>query len=156
MRTPSLLATLTVISLAAVPTSVHAQAEQEVLAAIENQMAAWNVGDITTFGTYYAPGVRGFNLDGSLLIVGFNPQMIEAAIQAGVKIELSPRDIDVTLFGSTAVAVGYLDGSLTIPGSPPQEGTWRYSETRVKTDGVWKVVQYHFSALNTPGGGRRQ
>ena len=156
MRTPWLLATLTFVTLVAAPTRVRAQTEQEVLAAIESQLAAWNAGDMTTFGTYYTPEVRGFNLDGGMLIVGFNSQLIEAAIQAGFKVEFTPRDIDITLLGNTAVAVGYLDGSLSVPGSPPQEGTWRYSETRVKTDGVWRVVQYHFSTLNAPGGRRRQ
>ena len=152
MRTPSILPALTVLAAsAALPHDAHPQ-EQEVRAAIEQQMAAWTSGDIEVFGGFYAAETRGFNIDGGMLAMGFNPQMVQAALQAGFVIEFVPRDIDVKVHGETAVAAGYLDGSITIPGGEPQKGTWRYSETRVKIDGVWKVVQYHFSELRLPTG----
>ena len=82
-------------------------------------------------------------------------QMVELALQAGFTVKFTPRDIDVKIIGSTAVAVGYLDGEITIPGGEAQSGTWRYSETRVMEDDTWKVVQYHFSRMSAAMAPRR-
>ncbi len=149
MRIPALIM---VATFAGAP--VQAQ-QEEVLAAIEDQLAAWSAGDIETFATYYDPEVRGFNLDGGPLIAGFNAPMLEAALQAGFAVQFTPRDVQVRIVGSTAVSVGYLDGAITIPGAQAQEGTWRYSDTRVLTDGKWKVVQYHFSQMSPAMAPRR-
>ena len=134
--------------------AVHAQ-EAEVRAAIEEQLSAFSSGDIQGFASFYDSNVRGFNIDGGPLALGFNTQMVETALQAGFAVTFTPRDIDVKIVGTTAIAVGYLDGAITIPGGEPQEGTWRYSETRVKIDGVWKVVQYHFSRMSASMAPRR-
>lgn len=148
MRIPS-VATLALAGGALLlPTGAAAQVD-DVKAAIRDELAAWNSGDVTTFGSFFAEQARGFNLDGGQVIVGFNARLIEAALAAGFAIHLEPRDIDVKIYGHMAVTVAYMDGSITLPGGEPQEGTWRYSETRIEQDGVWKVVQYHFSPLTT-------
>jgi len=126
--------------------AVQAQ-EDEVRAAMLATLAAWNAGEVAEFGAFFASETRGFNLDGGLLIKGFNAPVLEAAISAGFGINVEPRDIDVKLYGDAAVGVAYLDGSITLPGGMVREGTWRYSETRVREDGTWKVVQYHISAM---------
>ena len=134
--------------------AVQAQ-EEEVRAAMLATLAAWNAGDVAEFGALFGSETRGFNLDGGLLIRGFNAPALEAAISAGFGINVEPRDIDVKMYGDAAVGVAYLDGSITLPGGMVREGTWRYSETRVKEGGTWKVVQYHISAMmmGMPGGG---
>ena len=90
---------------------------------------------------------RGFNLDNGALITGLHQTMLQAAVTAGFRVHVQPRDIDIKIYGNVAVTVAYLDGSITLPGGEPRPGTWRYSETRVKIDGIWKVVQYHISPM---------
>ncbi len=125
--------------------------QDEVEAAMVESLAAWRAGDFATLGNYYAVETRGFMLDEGYLLTGYNPAALEAAMAAGFAFEVEARDIDIILVNETvAVAVAYVDGSVTVPGGTSQEGTWRYSETRVKRDGYWKVVQYHFSKLVVP------
>ena len=126
--------------------AVQAQ-EEEVEASMLATLAAWNEGDVAGFGAFFGSETRGFNLDGGLLIRGFNAAGLEAAISAGFGINVEPRDVDVKIYGEAAVGVAYLDGSITLPGGMVREGTWRYSETRVKQGGTWQVVQYHISAM---------
>jgi ketosteroid isomerase-like protein len=121
--------------------------EAEVEAAMLASLNAWNEGNVAAFGAFFTPDARGFNLDGGLLIRGFNSQALEAALAAGFGIDVEPRDIDVKVYGNTAVGVAYLDGSITLPGGTIREGIWRYSETRVNEGGTWKVVQYHISQM---------
>lgn len=118
---------------------------EEVRAAMLASLAAWNEGDVEGFGSFFGAETRGFNLDGGVLIRGFNAAALEAALNAGFAINVTPRDIDVQVYGNAAVGVAYLDGSITLPGGTVRQGTWRYSETRVKDGDVWKVVQYHIS-----------
>ncbi|UCD23904.1 MAG: DUF4440 domain-containing protein [Gemmatimonadota bacterium] len=134
--------------------SVQAQVEDAVKASMLETLAAWNAGDVEGFGAFFAPDTRGFNLDGGLLIRGFNAAALQAAISAGFGINVEPRDIDVKVYGNAAVGVAYLDGSITLPGGAVREGTWRYSETRVNDGSTWKVVQYHISQMTVavPGG----
>jgi len=134
--------------------SVVAQ-EAEVRAAMEESLAAWRDGDFEKLGTFYAANTRGFMLDGSYLITGFSVEALQAAAEMGVAFDVQPQEVDIIMVGDgVAVAVATLEGSVTLPGGVVQEGAWRYSETRVKEGGIWKVLQYHFSPLEVaPLGG---
>ena len=134
--------------------SVAAQ-EAEVRAAMEEALAAWRDGDFEKLGSFYATNTRGFMLDGGFLINGFSIEALQAAASMGVAFDVEPQEIDIMMAGEgVAVAVALLEGSVTLPGGTVQEGSWRYSETRIREGGVWKVLQYHFSPLEmTPLGG---
>lgn len=121
--------------------------EAEVRAAVLESLAAWKEGNVEAFAQFFGPDSRGFNLDGGLLIQGFNPAALQAALAAGLGIDVEPRDVDVKVYGNAAIVVAYLVGSISLPGGVTHEGTWRYSETRVRNGDVWKVVQYHISPL---------
>ena len=122
--------------------------EAEVRAAMEESLAAWSAADFQTLGSFYATQTRGFMLDGGMLITGFSAAALEAAVSAGFGFNVAPHEIDIMMIGeSAAVAVAIVEGAITMPGGAVQEGSWRYSETRVKEGRVWKVVQYHFSPL---------
>lgn len=131
---------------AATPARVHAQ-EAEVRQAIENTLDAWRAGDFETFANFYHPDTRGFLFDGSGLLTGFNVALLSVAAQAGFGADLVITEYDVKMYGETAVGVGFLEGTISLPTGAVLEGTWRYSETRVN-DGGWKIVQYHFSKLD--------
>ncbi len=123
-------------------------AEAEVRAALEATVAAWSAGDFDAFAAQYHADVRGFFLDGAPLARGFDAAALRMAFEAGLTADVSIRDVDVRVHDGAAVTVAYLEGAINLPGGAGAiGGTWRYSDTRVRADGAWKVVQYHISEL---------
>lgn len=122
--------------------------ESQVRAAVVATLDAWTTGDFESLASHYHPDARGFFLEGAPLARGFNPTALQMAWDAGMRAEVSVRDLDVQVHGDAAASVAYVDGTLSLPGDQPSiTGTWRYSETRIVSGGAWKVVQYHFSRL---------
>ncbi len=119
--------------------------EAEVAAAVRGTLDAWRTGNYAAFVASYHPDARGFFLDGSALIQGFDLEALEATADAGFRADVELTDLDVRIYGSAAVAVGYLTGTLELPGGLKLPGTWRYSETRIRDAGAWKIVQFHIS-----------
>ncbi len=134
------------------PSSGAAQ-QADVEVAVSETLAAWKAGNFASFASFYHPDTRGFFLDGGFLLRGFNVAALQAAYNAGFRADFELRDLDVKLLDDVALSVAYLDGTLSLPGGDLIEGTWRYSETRVLSEGTWKVVQYHFSEQSPPDGG---
>ena len=139
------LMVLALITLAA--TTARAQ-EADVRAAMEGMLVAWNTGDFAQLADSYHPDTRGYFLDGGILLRGFNAAALQAAHAAGFRASFTARNVDINVYGNVAVSVAFLDGELTLPGAPPESGSWRYTETRLLEDGVWRIVQYHFSKLD--------
>lgn len=139
----------------ATPVQPLAAQEADVRAAMVESLAAWSAADFQRLGTFFSEQARGYMLGGSMLLTGFNPAALEAAVTAGISFDIEPRDIDIWMVAETvAVAVAIVEGVITLPGGAVQEGPWHYSETRRLEGGIWKVVQYHFSLLpEGPGGG---
>lgn len=144
------LALLALILVVAVPCDVSAQ-DPSVEASVQEMVAAWEAGDFQNFADFYHADTRGFFLDGGLLLRGFNVDALTAAYQQGFRASMEVRDLDVQRHGDVAVAVAYMDGTLTLPGGGAIEGTWRYTDTRILVEGDWKIVQYHFSRQEPMG-----
>ncbi len=126
--------------------SVPGSAQQaEVEAAVRATLDAWRTGEYAAFVGSYHPAARGFFLDGGGVIAGFSLDALEATAEAGFEADVVLRDLDVKVYGSTSVAVGLLEGTLTLPGGFALSGVWRYSETRIRDGGTWKIVQFHIS-----------
>ncbi len=126
--------------------SVRAQ-EAEVRADAEETLSALNTGDGPTFVGFFHDDVRGFFVDGSRMIEGLNLLVFRAAYLTGLRTNLVMSNLDVRVYGNTAVSGALLAGSVTLPGGAVRTGTWRYSDTRVLEEGKWKIVQYHISRL---------
>lgn len=145
---PILLATAVVLSASASRSFQSTDPESQVRAAVVGTLEAWRKGDFEALAGHYGEDARGFFLQGSPLARGFNAAALQMAWDAGLRADVSVRDLDVQVHGDVAASVAYVDGTLTLPGgAPPISGTWRYSEVRTSSDGAWKVVQYHFSRL---------
>ena len=156
MRGPITIILLTICCMGA-STQTGAAQEEEVRAAMVESLAAWSAGDFQRLGTLFAEQARGYMLGGSVLISGFNPEALEAAVSAGFSFAIEPREIDIMMVGETvAAAVAMIEGTITLPGGGVQEGPWQYSETRVLENGRWKVIQYHFSPLAAAQEGRTE
>jgi hypothetical protein len=119
--------------------------EAELTAAAKRTLDAYNKGDTTVFRSMFMPTVRGFWMDNSVLTGGDD---ISAPPPAGgePKPNVSLRGLSVRVYGNTGVLAGYFVGTLYADGQA-KNGTWRFTETRIKDRNTWKVVQFHFSPL---------
>lgn len=145
------LKTMVLLTICCTTMSIQSIAAQEeaVRTAMVESLAAWSASDFQKLGSFYATQTRGFMLDGGMLITGYNAAALEMAVAAGFAFNVEPHDIDIRMVtDEVAVSVAIVEGSITLPGGAVEEGSWRYSETRVNEGGVWKVVQYHFSPLS--------
>jgi uncharacterized protein (TIGR02246 family) len=121
-----------------------------VRAAITETLSAWTAGDFERLAQFYRPDARGFLFGGGPLARGFNAVALQAAYETGFRAAFQVRGLDIKVLGDAALAVAYLDGTLTMPGGEQESGSWRYSETRVRDGEHWQIVQYHFSKAMTP------
>lgn len=119
----------------------------DVRADVSATLSALATGDGTTFVDFFHDDVRGFFVDGSSLIEGISVLAFRAAYLTGLRTNLVMRDLNVRVYGNTAVSGALLGGSVTLPGGAMRSVTWRYSDTRVLENGRWKVVQYHISQV---------
>ena len=126
--------------------SVHAQ-ESNVRADAMETLSALTAGDGPTFMGFFHDEVRGFFVDGSRMIEGLSLMVFRAAYLTGLRTNLVMSNLDVRVYGNTAVSGALLAGSVTLPGGAVRTGTWRYSDTRVLEEGKWKIIQYHISQL---------
>lgn len=124
--------------------SVRAQ-EADVRAAVEETLAALVARDVPAFASFYHNDTRGFFVDRTSMIEGFSSLAVLAAFATGLRVNVVMNDLDVRVYGNTAVSRAIFQGSVTLPLGAVASGTWRYSETRVLDEGTWKVVQYHVS-----------
>ena len=126
--------------------SLSAQ-EAGVRADVSETLSALGARDAVAFTNFFHDDVRGFFVDGSSMIEGLNILAVRAAYLAGLRTNLEMRDLNVRVYGNTAVTGALLEGSVTLPGGAVASGTWRYSDTRVLDEGTWKIVQYHISQI---------
>ena len=121
--------------------------ETDVEAAVSETLAALVTNEFTAFANFFHDDVRGFFVDGSAMIEGFSALAFRTAYLAGLRTNVVMRDLNVRVYGNTAVSGALVTGSVTLPGGAVREGTWRYSDTRVLEEGTWKIIQYHISQL---------
>jgi len=126
--------------------AVQAQ-EAEVRADISETLSALVNRDATTFVGFFHDDVRGFFVDGSAMVEGLYLLAVRAAYVTGLRTNLVMSNLNVRVYGNTAVSGALLGGSVTLPGGAVRTGTWRYSDTRVLEEGTWKIVQYHISRI---------
>ena len=126
--------------------SARAQ-ETDVRADVSATLAALAAGDATTFADFFHDDARGFFVSGSNMIEGISVLALRAAYLTGLQMNVVMSELNVRVYGNTAVSGTLLQGSVTMPGGAMISGTWRYSDTRVLDEGRWKVVQYHISPL---------
>jgi len=119
--------------------------EDEVRAAVSATLAALVARDVSAFASFYHNDTRGFFVDRTSMIEGFSSLAVLAAFATGLRVNVVMNDLDVKVYGNTAVVRAIFQGSVTLPLGAVASGTWRYSETRVLDEGTWKVVQYHVS-----------
>jgi dienelactone hydrolase/ketosteroid isomerase-like protein len=126
-----------------------------VRATIQKVFTAYRAGKVDTVSKYFLPDVSGFGLDGGLLGKGLSIQGFKTAYAAGYRSNLQVNHLDVTLYDNTALATGYLAGTISFP--PVEavqgvtlEGPWRASFVLRKRGVTWKIVHAHYSPMTSP------
>ena len=139
--------------MALVLTTGVAQADdkEDVIAAVDAVIAAWNAGDVDAIQKYYAPDFTRFGQGGDLLRVAWDWADLKESFESGLKVALSPpRHTEVRVYGNTAVYTGYTRLTLTLPEGAPRTTTRRGTSVLVKQGGQWKSVHFHASRLTPP------
>ena len=90
----------------------------EVKAAVQAHWAAINAEDVVAVAEHHTPDFNGFLSGGGLLMSFASHEEQKAAFGAlsGYKANWQIRHLDVRIYGNTAVAAFYLDGSATWQG----------------------------------------
>ena len=127
--------------------SVSAQ-EAEVRAEVARTLSALTARDASRFVDFFHDDARGFFVDGSAMVNGPSLLIVQAAFVTGLRTNVLMSDVDVRVYGNTAVVGALFTGAVTLPGGVVvRTGTWRYTDTRVEEDGEWKIVQFHISQI---------
>jgi len=109
--------------------------------------------DAGTMTQHHTPEYSGFNRGGALLVVNTSLEEQRRARQAifnAIKINLQPRNVEVKVYGKTAVVTPYLVGSANPPNGDPQRWTDRRTGVWIKQEGTWKEVHMHHSPIRLP------
>jgi len=130
----------------ALTTAVVADEAADVKAAMQGVLAAYNDGDADAIAKYFLKGADHFDGDGRLL-GPFDKAQLKAAFEAGVKYDFEWRDLEVKVYGNSAVGTALMVGTITSPDGTTTQGPWRNSGTWVKQKGSWKVAHYHVSEV---------
>jgi CubicO group peptidase (beta-lactamase class C family) len=137
-----------------VPAIVHtkstgsgdAQAEADVRAAVADLVAGYNSGDVDKIVSRLATQQNGFPSEGGFLSSIVNAEELRGAFKSGVKLNFEMRDLEVAVYGDTALTTGFFGGAVIRPnGGSRRDGPWRASFFWNKQGGVWKLVHSHLS-----------
>lgn len=124
----------------------------DVKAAVQAHWAAINAGNGDAVAEHHTPDFSGFLSGGGGLLMSFasheeQKAAFRAFSDAGAKSNWQIRHLEVKVYGNTAVAAFYLDGSATWPGGITVHGPLQVTEVWVKQGGKWKEAHHHDSPL---------
>ena len=131
-----------------------AQDVDDIKAAEHAHFVAISAGDVDAVLQHHHPQKTDFAVNGGLLnrfdSIEEQKKNQQAAIDAGGKLDVQLRHLEVKLYGFTAVTTGYLVGTFTSPDGTTQQVAGRRTAVLIKQDGQWKEVHSHNSPLITP------
>ena len=144
------LTTLVVIGMFLTTVAVADDAD-DVEAVVREHFTTLNAGDqdahlqqhhITEYNRFTLGGLR-WHFDS----VEEQQQQIRNTFEQGSKYNLSLRDVEVNIYGDSAVLSCYVVGSILRPNGNTVQRRDRYSAMLVKQGGQWKTVHAHASPL---------
>lgn len=127
----------------------HDAIEKEVRAAAEDFNDAYETNDLERYFSYYADGAVLY-WSGERQEVGAYYDEWRAMIEAGggvEKNELSDAVFQVLAGGNVVVASYFIHNVTRSPDGTRSEADYYESEVWQKIDGMWKVVNLHYSEL---------
>ncbi len=126
----------------------------DIKAAIQRYYVALNSGDSNAWIQLHAVGNTRFSTDNGLLqrsdSLEEQRKNQQAGVDAGFKLNIQPRHVEVSLYGNTAVSTRYGVGSLTVPDGATVRLNNRITTVWVKQGGQWKMAHQHISPVVLP------
>jgi len=123
-------------------------AEAEVKAAVMDLVAGYNSGNVDQIERRLAPHPNRFRGEGGFLTSFIDAPELRQAFQTGFKLKMEVHNLEVGVYGDSAIATFFAGTTVTPANGPPRtEGPWRCSYFWNKQDGAWKLVHAHQSPL---------
>ena len=145
----SLMITMFVISMF-LATAAQAGDVEDVKAAEMAVRAAEAAGNTLGFFKNMVPEFSIFPPTGGLLAhtaTEENRQRIQAGFDSGIKYDIQVRNLDVQIYGNTAVSTYYVVATIHRPEVESVRWNLRMTGVWVKQAGEWKVVHRHESRM---------
>jgi ketosteroid isomerase-like protein len=135
-------------------TAAMANDVEDVKEAVLSLFAAVNAGAAGSRASHRMPEFSSFGRGGGLLDRSTSREerrkAFQASVAAGFKRNYQPRNIEVRVYGNTAVVTCYLVGTVTAPNGDITRWTDRRTGVWVTQGGKWREVHMHQSPLNLP------
>jgi len=107
-------------------------------------VALLNTGDVSARASCYLSEFTTFAIDGGPLI----SKRFQGRTGPIQTFDLRCRDLRVYIHKDTAIATGYLIGTITDANNQPLRVTGRCSWVHLRQGGEWKIAHSHLSPLN--------
>ena len=124
---------------------------QDIKALEQGHYAARNRGDVATWIGYHMVERDSFGPGGGRLSKSTSLEeerkALEAQLAGGTKYNHRLTDIEVRIFGNTAICTSYIAGSSTSPDGTVRPVNMRRTAVLIKDHGKWKEVHDHISPL---------
>lgn len=125
------------------------RAEAEVREAVADLIDGYNSGSVEQIERRLAAERNGFQGEGGFLRDIVDLEELRGAFKSGVRLKFEMRDLEVAVYGETALTTGFFGGTVNRPnGSSSMDGPWRASLVWNRQDGVWKLAHSHLSPPN--------
>ena len=126
----------------------------DVKAVVREHFATLNAGDqVAHMQQHHMHAYNRFSLNGlrqHFDSVEEQKQQIKTVFEQGSKYNLRLTDVEVKIYGDSALLSAYLVGSILRGNGNTIQRTDRYLAMLVKQGGQWKAVHAHTSALRIP------
>ena len=130
------------------PNTGDQAAEAEVKAAVMDLVGGYNSSNVDQIERRLAPQQNRFRGEGGFLTSFVDASELRQAFKAGFKVNMQVHNLEVAVYGNSAIATFFAGTTVTNPNGPPRtEGPWRCSYFWNKQDGAWKLVHAHQSPL---------
>ena len=134
----------------AAPTSAMADDVADIKSAMEKHFATLNAGDAAGHVAHHMASNSSFDADGGALAVFYDSleeesAELQASFDEGYKFDLKLVDLDVAVYGDTAVVTSLLTGTVTTSDGKTEKVKNRRTAVVVRDGSEWKEVHTHIS-----------
>ncbi len=135
----------------AAPTSAMADDVADIKSAMEKHFATLNAGDAAGHVAHHMASNSAFGVEGGALEVFYDSLEeesagLQASFDEGLKFDLKLVDLDVAVYGDTAVVTSLLTGTVTTPDGKTEKVKNQRTAVVVRDGSDWKEVHSHISA----------
>ena len=135
-------------------TAVRADDVADIKALEQGHYAARNRGDVDTWMSYHVLGRDSFGPGGARLAKSTSLEeerkKLEESLKSGMKYNHVLTDIQVRIFGDTAIATSYIGGDTRSAEGKVTPTNMRRTAVLVKVNGKWKEMHDHISPVVEP------